>query len=294
MIIRKCGTNYVAVGDAYVYGMMEAFSEAKPHRSKYPHGSEEGRVFVVTGGNSSIGFELCEILRSSGTTIYMASRTAATSFASQESKLSVLWNNTGTVQSFEPMIGRHYIATLLFTELHVPQLRKAASEGENGRTRVAWTSSGMADEGSPKNGIEFSALDNGTGSLWINYGQSKLLGREFARRYGGDGIVSVVQTPGKSKGESCAGSPRLMVFLFNAFVLQETVFGAYTELYAGLSEEAGLQKNGTYVILWGRVYGEEVVPPKDLVSALRMEKEGGWGYGEKFWGWCEEKWGKFV
>lgn len=55
--------------------------------------------------------------------------------------------------------------------------------------------------------------------------------------------------------------------------------GAYTELYAGLSEEVGLQKNGTYVILWGRVYGEEVIPPKDLVSALRMEKEGGWGMG---------------
>jgi hypothetical protein len=75
----------------------------------------------------------------------------------------------------------HSIATLLFTELLVPQRRKAASEGENGRTRVVWTSSGMAEEGSPKNGIEFSALDNGTGGLWINYGQSKfgtwLLGR---------------------------------------------------------------------------------------------------------------------
>ena len=52
------------------------------------------------------------------------------------------------------MIGMHCVATLLFTELHVPQLRKAASEGENGRTRVVWTSSGMAEEGSPKNGIE--------------------------------------------------------------------------------------------------------------------------------------------
>jgi NAD(P)-dependent dehydrogenase (short-subunit alcohol dehydrogenase family) len=145
------------------------------------------------------------------------------------------------------MFGMHCIATLLFTELHVPRLRKAASEGENGRTRVVWTSSGMAEEGSPKNGIEFSALDNGTGSLWINYGQSKfetwLLGREFARRYGGDRIVSVVQTPGNANGESCAGSPRLMMFLFNAFVLQETVFGAYTELYAGLSEEVRYKRS---------------------------------------------------
>jgi hypothetical protein len=37
--------------------------------------------------------------------------------------------------------------------------------------------------------------------------------------------VSVVQTPGNMKRESYAGSPRLVMFLFNAFVLQETVFG---------------------------------------------------------------------
>jgi hypothetical protein len=37
--------------------------------------------------------------------------------------------------------------------------------------------------------------------------------------------VSVVQTPVNAKGESCAGSPRLMMLLFNAFVLEETVFG---------------------------------------------------------------------
>jgi hypothetical protein len=196
------------------------------------------------------------------------------------------------------MIGMHCIATLLFTSLLVPQLRKAAAEGEKGKTRVVWTSSGMAEEGSPKNGLDFSALDTGTGSLWINYGQSKfgtwLLGREFARRYGGDGIVSVVQNPGNAKGGSYAGSPKLMMMLFNAFVLQETVFGAYTELYAGFSSEVGLECNGCYVIPWGRVHGDEGIPRKDLVSALRAEEDCGLGYGKKFWGWCEEKWEKSI
>jgi hypothetical protein len=37
--------------------------------------SEKGRVFIVTGGNAGIGFELCKILYASGATIYMASRT---------------------------------------------------------------------------------------------------------------------------------------------------------------------------------------------------------------------------
>lgn len=332
-----------------------------------PPKSEQGRVFIVTGGNAGIGFELCKILYFSGATIYMASRNqashpalqhiffpttvltarqakaeaaiqtitsapsnktggklkflhldlndllsvkkAAATFSSQESKLDVLWNNAGTgpngvkkdqktVQGFEPMIGMHCIATLLFTTLLIPQLRAAVKAGKSGRTRVVWTSSGMAEEGSPKNGIDFNALDTGTGSLWINYGQSKfgtwLLGREFARRYGGDGIVSVVQNPGNAKGGSYAGSPRLMMLLFNAFVLQETVYGAYTELYAGLSEEVGLENNGTYVIPWGRVHGEDKVLRKDLVAALRTKDEGGLGYGEKFWEWCEDKWEKPI
>jgi NADPH:quinone reductase-like Zn-dependent oxidoreductase len=35
---------------------------------------QQGRVFIVTGGNAGIGFELCKILYASGATIYMASR----------------------------------------------------------------------------------------------------------------------------------------------------------------------------------------------------------------------------
>lgn len=35
---------------------------------------QKDRVFIVTGGNSGVGFELCKILYGSGATIYMASR----------------------------------------------------------------------------------------------------------------------------------------------------------------------------------------------------------------------------
>lgn len=35
---------------------------------------QTGRVFIVTGGNAGVGFELCKILYGSGATIYMASR----------------------------------------------------------------------------------------------------------------------------------------------------------------------------------------------------------------------------
>ncbi len=40
-----------------------------------PPGSQSGRVFIITGGNAGIGFELCKILYPTGATIYMASRT---------------------------------------------------------------------------------------------------------------------------------------------------------------------------------------------------------------------------
>jgi NADPH:quinone reductase-like Zn-dependent oxidoreductase len=36
--------------------------------------SQRGKVFIVTGGNSGVGFELCKILYTTGATIYMTSR----------------------------------------------------------------------------------------------------------------------------------------------------------------------------------------------------------------------------
>lgn len=36
--------------------------------------SQEGKVFIVTGGNAGVGYELCKILYATGALIYMASR----------------------------------------------------------------------------------------------------------------------------------------------------------------------------------------------------------------------------
>ncbi|TDZ71915.1 putative oxidoreductase [Colletotrichum trifolii] len=97
--------------------------------------SQNGRVFIVTGGNAGVGFELVKMLYTTGATIYMASRSkdkadkaiesitnakpapenpgnikflhldlndlenvksAASVFAQQESRLDILWNNAGT------------------------------------------------------------------------------------------------------------------------------------------------------------------------------------------------------
>lgn len=43
-------------------------------------------------------------------------------------------------------------------------------------------------------------------------------------------------------------------------LLHEAKFGAYTELYTGLSSEITLEKNGAYIISWGRIRPDEDCP----------------------------------
>lgn len=238
-------------------------------------------------------------------------KSAAETFAQQEPKLDVLWNNAGTgangvavgqrtAQDFEPMIGMHCIATLLFTELLLPQLRAAAASasGRN-KTRVIWTASALVDSASLPNGIDFNALEKGSPSLVRNYSASKagtwILGREFARRYGDkDGIVSVTVNPGNVRAASYDGSSRVLMFFINALMLHNTVLGGYTELYAGLSQDLTLENNGAYVIPWGRIRPDADNPRDDILAALTPVEEGGLDYGPKFWAWCEEQWMKYV
>lgn len=196
------------------------------------------------------------------------------------------------------MVGRHCVATLLFTELLLPLLRAAtkATSATKGATRVVWTSSIGADD-APHNGIEFDLLEKGTTDRVRNYQVSKagtwILGREFARRHGGEGITSVIQNPGNVKANSYGGAPFLMMLFLNR-LLQETRYGAYTELWAGLSTEIGERENGSYIIPWGRVQHDKDALRQDIIKALTPEEDGGLGYGEKFWEWCEQQWTPFA
>ncbi|KAJ5962060.1 Glucose/ribitol dehydrogenase [Penicillium viridicatum] len=67
----------------------------------------------------------------------------------------------------------HCIATLLFTNLLLPQLCAAAASGGSGKTRVVWTSSALAESGSPIIGINSDLLDKGTKNRTENYGHPK-------------------------------------------------------------------------------------------------------------------------
>lgn len=233
---------------------------------------------------------------------------AAATFGQQESRLHVLWNNAGTganmvdpgsktAQGFEAMVGMHCIATLLFTKLLLAQLQATAGLETPGSTRVVWTSSFLAEGGSPPNGVDFKSLAEGTKDRIRNYAVSKagtwMLCREWAQRYGGDGIVSVVQNPGNLKAGSYAGTPAITMFLISP-LLHEARFGAYTGLYAGLSSDISLENNGAYIIPWGRIREDKDCPRKDILKAMLPLEEGGLGYSAKLWQWCEEQWKQYL
>ncbi|KAF4978466.1 hypothetical protein FZEAL_5152 [Fusarium zealandicum] len=228
---------------------------------------------------------------------------AAATFAEQESKLHVLWNNAGTgalrvevgartKQGFEAMMGMHCVAARLFTQLLLPQLQAAVGSSPQGSVRVVWTASFLGEASWPVNGIDFNVLEQETTDRTRNYAVSKvgnwMLGREMAARHGKDGIVSITQNPGNLKAGSYAGTPAVAMFFIKR-VLHDTKFGGYTELYPGLSPEISIEHNGGYVIPWGRIEPDEECPRKDIIEAMTPEAEGGLGYCTKFWDWCEEQ-----
>ncbi|KAJ5948840.1 hypothetical protein N7454_002147 [Penicillium verhagenii] len=67
----------------------------------------------------------------------------------------------------------------------------------------------------------------------------------------------------------------------------EAKFGAHTELYAGISPEITLKKNGAYVIPWGRIRPDKNCPRRDIITAMASNEDGGLGYPTRFWEWCE-------
>ncbi|KAH8666999.1 hypothetical protein BX600DRAFT_540271 [Xylariales sp. PMI_506] len=301
--------------------------------------SQAGRVFIVTGATSGIGFELAKILYGKGAKIYLACRskeraeesirqirdtkpqdpgaliflpfdlndlesvkTAAAAFQKQEEKLDVLWNNAGcgplqlpvgsrTAQGFESLVGMHVIATFLFTKLLHPQLKAAAATSPPGSVRVMWTSS-IAIEGTPKNGIEWDYLETGKSDRDYNYGMSKVgswfLGYELSRRWASDGIISLTVHPGMVVANSYENKSFLFMKTLGR-LLHETKYGAYTQLYAGLSQDITPQNSGAYILPWGRIQVDEDRWRRDIPEEMKREDEGGRGGGKRLWEWCEEK-----
>jgi len=224
---------------------------------------------------------------------------AAELFSSQEQKLNVIWNNAAigvnalpnaskTKQGHEMHIGTNCLGPFLFTRLLLPKLKEAAKTEPRDSVRIVWASSAMVDT-APKGGLTVSELDKPTTNQIHTYTISKsgnwFLASEFARRTGKDGIVSITQNPGNLSTNLINDMPKVVQWMVRP-MLYEAKMGAYTNLWAGLSEKATVEDGGRYVIPWGRWHG---LPRKDIENALKRVEEGGTGEAGEFWKWCEAR-----
>jgi len=231
---------------------------------------------------------------------------SAEEFLFKEQRLDVLWNNAGvmmppieskTAQGYELQMGTNCLGPYLFTQLLHPILKKTAASAPANSVRVAWAGSLAIDLSSPKGGVEWDASGSpkaSTTNKQYNYAVSKLgnllLASEFARRTGGEGIISVAFNPGNLRTSLARHMPGWWEWLVVAFLAYDPIYGAYTELFAGLSPDITAANNGAFVIPWGRLGPVRT----DIVPGLRTQSEGGNGTAAKFWEYCDTETKKYV
>lgn len=307
--------------------------------------SQHGKVFLITGGYSGVGFELAKILYNANGTVYVAGRDGARALAAiekikasfpnnsttsdigedgpggkveflyvdlsdlstvkgcartfleKEKRLDVLWNNAGismppqgsmTAQGHEAMMGTNCLGPFLLTSLLLPILKSTAKSAPEAGVRVVWTSSIAVDSSAPDEGVtreEMGKFDKGMSNLRY-YTASKMgnwmLASQLARRE--PTILSVTQNPGNLQTGLLKHRPWLVAVI--SPLLYAAKFGAYTEIYSGLSPELKLENNGAYIVPWGRIHPG---PREALLNTLRAKEEGGTGRAEEFWEWCKEE-----
>ncbi|KAF2726467.1 short-chain dehydrogenase [Polyplosphaeria fusca] len=225
-------------------------------------------------------------------------KASANEFLSKEKKLDVLFNNAGvwgpplgttTPQGLDLQMGTNCVGPFLFTKLLTPILAETAKTEPTGSVRVVWLSSSGA-EMVPKGGIRFDDLNNTTkrlGPLYQyaatkcgNYYQST----EYAKRYRSDNIVSVAINPGNLDSDLFKDANGILKVLLK-FMLYPPIYGAYTQLFAGVSKAVTMEKTGSWIVPWGRFTSIR----SDLANACKDEKEGGTGKARQFWEWNEEQ-----
>ncbi|GKZ35278.1 hypothetical protein AbraIFM66950_005872 [Aspergillus brasiliensis] len=208
----------------------------------------------------------------------------ADEFLAKEDRLDVLWNNAGvmvppagsqTKQGYELQYGVNNIAHFLLTYFLRPALETAAKSAPKDSVRVIWVSSSAADA-APNPAIDLTNMDyHRDEGAWVKYARSKaasvIHSAEFARRTKGTGIISLALNPGNFVTNLQQNMSKMELMMFK-LIASEPINGAYTELFAGLSDTITEEENGGWVSPFGKV--EKV--RKDLVDST---------LGEKFWDW---------
>ncbi|KAF4126430.1 Short-chain dehydrogenase, partial [Geosmithia morbida] len=225
---------------------------------------------------------------------------SAEAFVAKETRLDVLINNAGvmmppkgskTAQGHEMQMGTNCLGHFLFTQLLTPTLKATAAQEKPGAVRVVWTASVATELYSVKNGVDMPALNKGKESYvdayqpMTLYGNSKAgnyyHGTEYARLHKDDNIVSVAANPGNLDSDlyrtvdNQTGYMKPALQAFTKFMLFPSVYGAYTELFAGFSPEVTMEKTGA----WSRFpsFTKPTPPPSSPPFFEKHVMLGPWG-----------------
>ncbi|KAH8799334.1 hypothetical protein F5884DRAFT_686724 [Xylogone sp. PMI_703] len=322
--------------------LSQTFAIPKPSLTEKNIPDQIGKVFIITGGNTGVGYEVCRILFMHHGTVYLAGRSkekcekaiasirsanpgsngkitflkldlgdlstikgSAQEFMSKETGLHWLCNNAGvmvppegskTVQGYDLQIGTNCLGPWLFTHFLHPILRATAASNPPNSVRVSWAGSLAIDAHAPEGGMPFDASGNpdfSRMSVPKVYGASKagnlFYAAEYGRRAADAGIVSTCFNPGNLRTEIQRHTPGWQDAILSV-ITYPAVFGAYTELWSGLSPDLTTQHNGSYIGPWGRVMRVK----KDRAESLESISEGGTGKAAAFWDWSERECLRFM
>ncbi|KAH7122891.1 hypothetical protein EDB81DRAFT_912985, partial [Dactylonectria macrodidyma] len=173
-------------------------------------------------------------------------------------------------------------------------LVSTVSIAERASVRVLWLASTL-QPGAPMIGIP-----KGGGIIWDenksepvvvknqmeNYMMTKVgnafLAHDTAMRLGNHGVISVSINPGLIKTELQRHMPGPAAI---GLVFKPAKFGAYSELFALLSQDITHDKNGSFIIPWGRIGKFHA----EIESALKTKEQGGTGVAKRFVDFCERE-----
>ncbi|KAI1412438.1 NAD(P)-binding protein [Hypoxylon sp. FL1857] len=229
-------------------------------------------------------------------------KTSAEEFLRKEQKLDILFNNAGvaypekgskTKQGYELQLGVNCIGSFALTELLTPVLVSTAKTAQPNSVRVVWVSSSAAEGVNPKvfmdnvrNIEKKGTVDQYFTSKFGNY----LHSAEFAARHKTDGVVSVSLNPGNLDSDLWRTQGPLMTWFLRKTVLFPPINGSYTCLFAGVSPQVTLEKSGSHIAPWGRIWNVS----KAMVAATKAKSEGGTGIAREFWDWTDAQVNKYI
>ncbi|PTD08083.1 putative oxidoreductase [Fusarium culmorum] len=218
-------------------------------------------------------------------------KSAAEEFIARESRLDVhIHASPGSVsaQGYELSIATNAIGPWYFTQLLVPVLTQTAKDQPPASVRVVWTASIVTDVALPKGGVDMKEVINPSKDPQVNYTNSKAgnwyLASVLADQIGSQGVLSVCHNPGNLQTSLLRHMPWAVRYAVS-IILYHAKFGAYTNLWAGLSPDLQIEDGGRFIWPWGRFHPS---PRPDLLENLKSKEQGGTGTAAEFAEYCDK------